>query len=185
MSVGPAFFVRWRVRLGYPLAIGVLWFSRPTLRSIFIGALVGTGGLWLRAVAAGYLHKHEVLTVTGPYARTRNPLYLGSALLGLGAAIAARSWISAGLLVAYFVVFYSAVMKKEEAELQERHGSAFDEYAEEVPLFLPRLTAGKCPTHGVGPFSFGQYKKNREYEAAIGFLLVLCVLLLILRLRLP
>ena len=185
MSVGPTFFVRWRVRLGYPLAIAVLWFSRPTLRSIFVGALVGIGGLWLRAYAAGYLHKHEVLTVTGPYARTRNPLYLGSALLGLGAAIAGRSWISAGLLVAYFVVFYSAVMKKEEAELRERHGSAFDEYAGKVPLFLPRLTAAKSPTARAGSFSSGQYKKNREYQAAIGFLLMLCVLLLIWRLRLP
>jgi len=185
VSAGPTFFVHWRVRLGYPLAIAVLWFSRPTLRGIFVGALVGIGGLWLRAYAAGYLHKHEVLTVTGPYARTRNPLYLGSALLGLGTAIAGRSWISAGLLVAYFVVFYSAVMKKEEVELRERHGSAFDEYAGEVPLFLPRLTATKSPTHGAGPFSFGQYKENREYEAAIGFLLMVSVLLLIWRLRLP
>jgi protein-S-isoprenylcysteine O-methyltransferase Ste14 len=185
MRVAPAFFVRWRVRLGYPLAILVLWFSKPTPSSIFLGALVGILGLWLRAYAAGYLHKQEILTIRGPYARTRNPLYLGSALLALGAAAAARSWISAGVLAAYFAIFYSAVMRKEEVELRERHGPAFDEYARTVPLFIPRLTATRISSGKAGSFSFGQYKKNREYQAAIGFLLLLLVLLLIWCLRLP
>jgi protein-S-isoprenylcysteine O-methyltransferase Ste14 len=185
LRVAPEFFVRWRVRVGYPLAIAVLWFSRPTPRSIFLGALVGIWGLLLRAYAAGYLHKQEILTVTGPYARTRNPLYLGSALMALGAALAARSWISAGVLTAYFVIFYSAVMRKEEVELRERHGTAFDKYARVVPLFIPRLTTAKISPGEAGSFSFGQYKKNHEYQATIGFLLLLLVLLLIWRLRLP
>jgi protein-S-isoprenylcysteine O-methyltransferase Ste14 len=150
-----------------------------------VGALVGIGGLWIRAYAAGCLHKQEILTVTGPYAHTRNPLYLGSAVLALGAAVAARSWISASVLAAYFAIFYSAVMRKEEVELRERHGPAFDEYARTVPLFIPRLTGAKTSTGGAGSFSFGQYKKNREYQAAIGFLLLLLVLLLIWPLRLP
>jgi protein-S-isoprenylcysteine O-methyltransferase Ste14 len=184
MSVAPEFFVRWRVRLGYPLAVAVLWFSKPIPWSILLGALLGIWGLWLRANAAGYLHKHEFLTVTGPYARTRNPLYLGSALLALGAAVAARSLISAGILAAYFVIFYSAVMRKEEVELRKRHGPAFDDYARTVPLFIPRLTAAKLSTGGAGSYSFAQYKKNHEYQAAIGFLLLLSILLLIWRVRL-
>ena len=100
MSDRQPFSSRWRVRLGYPLAIVVLLFARPTPRSILYGALVGVVGLWLRAFAAGYLHKQEVLTVTGPYAYTRNPLYLGSAILALGAGIATHSWISVAILVA-------------------------------------------------------------------------------------
>src|SRR5712691_5128752 len=83
MSASGSFFVRWRVRLGYPLAVAVLLFARPTLSSILLGALVGLIGLGLRAYAASYLRKQEVLTVTGPYAYTRNPLYLGSAILDL------------------------------------------------------------------------------------------------------
>src|SRR5260370_37950206 len=102
MSSAGNFLVRWRVRLGYPLAIAVLAFSRPTPHSILFGALVGVAGLCLRAYAAGYLHKQEVLSVTGPYAYTRNPLYLGSAILAFGAGIAMRSWISAFILVIYF-----------------------------------------------------------------------------------
>src|SRR5438552_3380268 len=107
MSTAGNFFVRWRVRLGYPLAIAVLWFSQPTPGWILLGTLIGIAGLLVRAHAAGYLHKQEILTVTGPYAYTRNPLYLGSAVLALGAGIATRSWISATILIVYFAVFYS------------------------------------------------------------------------------
>ncbi len=177
------FFVRWRVRLGYPLAIAVLYFSWPTPRSILLGALMGVIGLWVRAYAAGYLHKQEVLTVTGPYAFTRNPLYLGSAILALGAGIAMRSWISALILIVYFAVFYSMVTRREEKELRLRHGVSFEEYARAVPLFIPRLTAAKVPGDSAGSFSLAQYKKNHEWQAAVGFLFLLLVLLAIWRLR--
>jgi protein-S-isoprenylcysteine O-methyltransferase Ste14 len=183
MSATGNFFVRWRVRLGYPLAVAVLYFSRPTPLSILLGALAGVIGLWVRAYAAGYLHKQEVLTVTGPYAYTRNPLYLGSAILALGAGIATRSWRSALILIVYFAVFYSIVMRREEKELHLRHGASFEEYARAVPLFMPRLTAAKLPADSAGSFSFAQYKENHEWQAAVGLLFLLCVLLLIRRLH--
>lgn len=182
-SVPGAFFMRWRVRIGYLLAVAVLWFSRSVPRSIFIGGLVGVMGLLIRAYAAGYLHKQEVLTVTGPYAHTRNPLYLGSAVLALGAAIATRSWVSAFLLLLYFAVFYSMVMRREERELHLRHGAAFEEYADAVPLFFPRLQPAKSTTAPAGSFSLGQYKKNHEWQAAVGFLLLLAALVLIWHFR--
>jgi protein-S-isoprenylcysteine O-methyltransferase Ste14 len=183
MSLPGEFFMRWRVRLGYPLAVAVLWFSRPTPRSILVGGLVGSVGLWLRAYAAGYLHKQEILTVTGPYAHTRNPLYLGSAILALGVGIATQSWISASFLLVYFAIFYSAVMRREEKELHAKHGAAFEEYARAVPLFLPRLTAANLPGESLGSFSFAQYKKNHEWQAAVGFLFLLAVLLAICWIR--
>jgi protein-S-isoprenylcysteine O-methyltransferase Ste14 len=185
MNSAGAFFVRWRVRLGYPLAIAVLFFARPQPRSILYGVLVGLVGLTLRAWAAGYLHKQEVLTVTGPYAYTRNPLYLGSAVLALGVAIATRSWISALLLGLYFTVFYSIVMQREENELRFRHAENFDRYAAAVPLFFPRLSPAKFSDSGSGAFSPIQYKKNHEWQATIGFLLLLIVLVLIWRFRVP
>jgi len=183
MNSAGAFFVRWRVRLGYPLAIAVLFFARPQPRSILYGALVGLVGLALRAWAAGYLHKQEVLTVTGPYAYTRNPLYLGSAVLALGVAIATRSWISSLLLGVYFTVFYSIVMRKEENELRPRYAEDFDRYATAVPLFFPRFSPAKLSNSGSGAFSPIQYKKNHEWQAALGFLLLLIVLVLIWRFR--
>jgi hypothetical protein len=183
MSSAGAFFSRWRVRLSYPCAVLVLWFARPTPRSLLWGAPLGLLGLFIRARAAGHLHKQEVLTVTGPYAYTRNPLYLGSAILTLGAAVSAHSWLSAVILCAYFALFYSIVMRREEAELRQHHGAAFDEYAHAVPLFFPRFSPAKLSFAGAGSFSFAQYKKNHEYQAAIGFLLLLGVLLLIWWLR--
>src|SRR5262249_16256380 len=143
MSRPATLFAKWRVRLGYVLAIFVVWFARPTPRSIVIGALVGVAGLSIRAYAAGYLHKQSVLTVTGPYAYTRNPLYLGSSVLALGAGIATRSWISAAILVIYFALVYAVVMRREEAELLIQHGEAFSAYAAAVPLFFPRISPAR------------------------------------------
>jgi len=185
MSLPGSFFMRWRVRLGYPLAVVVLWFSSPTPRSILVGGLGGVLGLFLRAYAAGYLRKHEALTVAGPYAYTRNPLYLGSAILALGAGIASKSWFSVAILLVYFVIFYSIVIRREERELHMRHGASFEEYARMVPLFLPGLKPAKLSAESVDSFSFAQYKKNREWRTAVGFLLILAGFLAIWYLSLP
>jgi hypothetical protein len=141
--------------------------------------MLGAVGLWLRGFAAGYLHKQEILTVTGPYAYTRNPLYLGSAILALGVGLATNSWISGAIIFAYFALFYSMVMRGEEKELHLRHGAAFEEYARTVPLFFPRIRAAKLPGASPGAFSWAQYRKNHEWRAAVGFLLLLGVLLAI------
>jgi protein-S-isoprenylcysteine O-methyltransferase Ste14 len=178
MSRAAELFARWRVRVGYLLALVVLWFARPTPVSVASGAIVGAVGLAIRAYAAGYLHKQSVLTVTGPYAHTRNPLYLGSSVLALGAGVAMRSWISGAILVVYFALVYAVVMRREEQELLMQHGDAFPAYAAAVPLFFPRFTPAKLQGASAGSFSLAQYRKNHEYEAAVGFLLLLVVLLL-------
>jgi protein-S-isoprenylcysteine O-methyltransferase Ste14 len=177
------FFARWRVRIGYALAAVVLWLSRPAPRPIFFGACVGMVGLAIRAYAAGYLQKQAVLTTTGPYARTRNPLYFGSSILALGAAIAMSSWWSAALLLLYFALVYTFVMRREEIELRGHHGAEFNAYAQSVPLFFPRLTPAKKPDSPEGSFSWAQYWKNHEYQAALGFLFWLAALLVIWRMH--
>lgn len=176
---------RWRVRASYPLALVVLLFARPTPKHIVLGAFLGIYGLLIRAYAAGFLDKQRTLTVAGPYAQTRNPLYLGSAVLTLGAAVAMRSWISAALLALYFVVVYAVVMRREEAELRRQHGPAFEEYARSVPLFFPLLRPARISDGGSGSFTFAQYRKNHEYQAALGFVLLLGVLLALWRWPLP
>ena len=185
------FFARWRVRIGYLLAIVALYLSRPVPRSILIGACIGAIGLAVRAYAAGYLHKQAILTTTGPYAFTRNPLYFGSSILALGAAIAMNSWPSAILLLAYFALVYTFVMRREELELRRHHGAAFDAYAQSVPLFFPRFTPARQssissldPTlTAAGAFSWSQFRRNHEHQAALGFLLLLLVLVIIWRLH--
>jgi protein-S-isoprenylcysteine O-methyltransferase Ste14 len=140
-----------------------------------IGSALALTGLLIRASAAGHLRKREALAHTGPYAHTRNPLYLGSALMAAGFALAGRSWIAVGVLTLYFGAFYAQVMRREESELRAQYGKAFDDYAVAVPLFWPRLRGGTAA--GGTQFSFAQYMRNREYEAAIGVAVMIAVLL--------
>jgi protein-S-isoprenylcysteine O-methyltransferase Ste14 len=188
---------RWRVRAGYPLALLYLFFAAPTPGAIAIGAAIAVVGLAIRAAAAGHLRKLETLTTSGPYAWTRNPLYLGSSFLAAGFAVAGHSWWAAFVIAAYFAVFYPAVMKKEEIELHIRYGAAFDDYAKKVPLFWPKpprratgeaadssKAAGSAPA--ISPragFSFHQYRRNREYQAALGVLFALALVWLRMKLR--
>ena len=164
---------RWRVRAGYPLALVFLWLANPSQVSLVSGGVVGAIGLVMRAAAAGHLRKHEALATGGPYAYTRNPLYFGSAILAAGLVLAARTWVAGLLVGGYFVLFYPAVMRREEAELRAQYGPAFEEYAAGVPLFWPRLTAKKSPGER---FSWALYRRNHEYQAALGFLLGLILL---------
>lgn len=165
--------MRWRVRTGYPVAVAYLFFAEPTIRSIAVGTIVAAFGLLIRGAAAGHLRKDKVLATTGPYSRTRNPLYLGSALLAAGFIVAGHSWVGGSLVGAYFVVFYYAVMRNEEEDLRVRFGAVFERYAHIVPLFLPRivnpseladLRDAQQPAH----FSWAQFRRNREYQAVIG-----------------
>jgi Phospholipid methyltransferase len=163
------FWMRWRVRAGYPVALLFLVLASPTPRAILIGALVSLGGLAIRAYAAGYLRKDRELATAGPYARTRNPLYLGSAILAAGFMVAGHSIWAAVLVGTYFGLFYYAVMRNEEEDLRKRFGAPFAEYAAKVPLFFPALVA---PRAAIGAeFSWAQYARNHEYRALIGTLL--------------
>jgi protein-S-isoprenylcysteine O-methyltransferase Ste14 len=178
------FLARWRVRLGYVITVIMLVLARPTPRSIIAGAALGIIGLCIRAHAAGYLHKQEVLTRTGPYSHTRNPLYFGSSFLALGAAVATDSVWAAALQLVYFAVVYWFVMRREELELQQKHGNAFVDYAAAVPLFFPKLLAVQNAGVTSAGFSWAQYRKNHEYQAAFGYAALLLVFVLIWRLRL-
>lgn len=177
---GPG-WARWRAPLGYPIAALCLWMARPTFLSILIGSILALLGLLIRGAAAGHLRKREALAHTGLYARTRNPLYFGSALIAVGFVLASRSWIVAALLVLYFVIFYAQVIRREESELRQQYGRAFDDYAASVPLFWPKLRSKASA--GDTQFSFAQYIRNREYHAAIGAALMIGVLLALATLR--
>src|ERR1017187_5498315 len=130
---------RIRVPLGFLLAVFYFWLARPSWRSMALGAIVVVPGLLVRALASGNVRKNESLATSGPYAYTRNPLYLGSLLIGLGFAVAARSWWVGVALVAMFFVIYLPVIRDEETFLR-RTFPEFEEYARRVPRMLPRLT---------------------------------------------
>jgi protein-S-isoprenylcysteine O-methyltransferase Ste14 len=135
-------------------------------------------GLWLRAYAAGTVKKNRELTVTGPYAHTRNPLYLGSMLIAAGFAVALLSWPVALALAVGFVLIYVPVIASEESFLRSNF-PGFDDYCRRVPRLIPRLTPASHPGAGTGSFSFTLYLHHREYNAGMGaMLLYLCLLLM-------
>ena len=137
-------------------------------------------GLALRAYASGAVKKNQELTVTGPYAHTRNPLYLGSMLIAAGFALALLSWPVALVLALGFAAIYVPVIASEERFLRAAF-PAFDGYCQQVPRLIPRLTPAHIPGNqsGTGRFSFTLYLQHREYNAGIGVLLLYLSLLLL------
>ena len=160
---------RVRVPLGFATAVIFFVFARPAPRLLAWSVAPVVAGLLLRGYAAGYVKKNAELTRTGPYAYTRNPLYLGSMLVAFGFAVGAgRVWLGA-LLLGLFLAIYWPVILGEEAYLRSAF-PAFGAYAAAVPRLLPRLTParfGTGPT-GAGRFSPERYRHHHEYNAVMG-----------------
>jgi len=143
------------------------WLARPSWMYLGLGLFLVVPGLLLRGYASGYVKKNAELTVTGPYAHTRNPLYLGSMLIAAGFALAARSLWIAAVLVILFAAIYIPVIRGEEEYLRSVF-PGFDAYAAQVPRLLPRISPARQPGAVGGVFSAALYRKHREYNALLG-----------------
>jgi protein-S-isoprenylcysteine O-methyltransferase Ste14 len=160
---------RVRVPLGFVTAVLFILFARPTWASLATSLVLVALGVWLRAYAAGYVKKNTELTHTGPYAHTRNPLYLGSLLIVCGFALAAHCLWLAVLLIGLFLFIYIPVILSEEVFLRSVFPT-FDAYAASVPRLLPRITAARFPDTDpvAGRFDRARYLHHREYNALMG-----------------
>lgn len=175
---------RWRVPAAYLAGLVLLALARPTPRAILLGLPLVVLGEAVRLWASGHIEKTARLATGGPYAHTRNPLYVGSLLLGAGLAVACggradgSSAAVALLVVVYFAAFYPSVMREEARFLASRFPEAYAEWARAVPLFWPRLLpAGPRESR----FSWPRVRANREWRTAAG--VPLAILLLWLRSR--
>jgi protein-S-isoprenylcysteine O-methyltransferase Ste14 len=166
---------RVRVPLGFVFAVLYFSLARPTWRWLALGSVLIVPGLLIRALASGHVRKNEALAMSGPYAYTRNPLYLGSLLMGIGFAVAARSWWIGVLLVVMFFAIYFPVIRGEEKYLREKFPE-FNEYARRVPRMFPRIIPAS--TDRDGGFSMDLYLKHREYNAALGTIAMLAAVVL-------
>jgi protein-S-isoprenylcysteine O-methyltransferase Ste14 len=167
---------RIRVPMGFVFAAFFLWFARPTLESLLWSLLLVVPGLALRGYASAYIKKNAELTRTGPYAYTRNPLYLGSILIAFGFGVASRNWILVIALTALFLLIYLPTIRSEEEFLRTTFPQ-FDAYAARVPRLLPRIVPAKFEDATRGGFSMGLYRKHREYNAAMGAAAIYAALL--------
>ena len=175
---------RARVPLGFVVAAVFLVFAAPSWKSLTWGLVLVVPGIWLRGYAAGYVKKNAELTRTGPYAYTRNPLYLGSMGIAFGIAVAAGRWSLGIFLVVMFLAIYVPTILSEETFLRTAFPE-FEEYARRVPRLLPRLTAARWgeSNAGAGRFSAERYRHHREYNALMGAAAIYAALILRMLIR--
>ena len=165
---------RWRVPLGWILGLLALWLAEPTRDYLLAGVLVAAIGEALRLWASGYLEKDRRLATGGPYAWTRNPLYLGSLLVGMGFTLATGRMFLLLVLVGLFAAVYVPVMKREAARLEAAFPGDYSLYASRVPLLVPRVPR-EDGARG-SSFSWSQVWVNREPVTVVGLVLVVAIL---------
>ena len=164
MQLATAWLARRRVPIGFVCAAIALWLAQPTTRTLVWGAVVACAGELLRVWAAGHLEKGREVTVSGPYAFTRHPLYIGSSIIGAGVSIASASAVVAILTAAYLAVTLSAAITTEERHLTEKFGNSYPDYRD-----------GRTTTTG-RRFSIERVMRNREYRAIAGLAAALALL---------
>jgi protein-S-isoprenylcysteine O-methyltransferase Ste14 len=155
---------RARVPLGFLAAAAGLILAAPSWRSWIAGGAIAAAGEVIRLWAAGHIEKGREITRSGPYRYVRHPLYLGSTLIGLGFAIAARSPVVAVLAATYLAVTLLAAIRTEEAVLDAKFGGAYSQYRAGHAAPVER------------PFSWARAWRNREHRAMIGLLLAFAYL---------
>lgn len=169
-----------RTRVSFGTLLGIIFFlcllkNPPSVLSLWIGGAITLVGALLRLWAAGHIEKGRVLTQGGPYAHTRNPLYLGSFFMALGIILAGRGfWLLLPFAV-FFAVFYYPVMRQEEWELFQGYGDRFTDYSKRVPLFLPAFR--KAGSNN-STFLWSRVVRNREHRTIAGLILAEVILVL-------
>jgi protein-S-isoprenylcysteine O-methyltransferase Ste14 len=158
----------------YVLALAALALARPTLLSFALGLPLVALGAGLRAWGAGHLVKNDLLSVAGPYAHLRHPLYAGTLCLALGFGVIAGGWALAlvlgGFLPAFFFYYFPYKERVESARLELRYGSAYAEYRRAVPALLPSFSryspAGAADLRE--PWSLERLRDNDEQGTLLG-----------------
>lgn len=159
---------RIRLRAVWMLVPVFLILARPAPETLAAGAVFALLGAAVRAWASGTIQKNVVLTTTGPYAYTRNPLYVGTFLVGLGVTAAAGSVVLVALFLTFFTMVYVQTMRVEERKLEALFGEAYREYAAAVPLFFPRLRPYRAGAGEPTSFTMSRYLGHREWELLLG-----------------
>jgi hypothetical protein len=178
---------RIRVPLGSVVVPAMFILAAPSYFSLLAGAPVAAAGLCIRAWASGYLKKNEMLATAGPYSYTRNPLYLGTLILGLGASVCTGSIWLVGLFVILYCIVYVPVMVAEADTMRAIFPGQYEQYSKNVALLIPRSllpfrgadkTASSDRPESRTGFDSALYVRNREYRAALGLVVIVALLAL-------
>ena len=170
---------RWRSFTPVPLlavAAFLIWRGRGPSSPLWLacGLALCVAGQALRAwvlgqVPDGTSGQNEKLIATrlnthGPYAHTRNPLYLGNLGITLGLCLVAHDPLLLAIVAALFALQYRAIIAAEEAFLRGQFGAQFDDWCARVPRFWPKLRAGDG--HAQVPFDWRRALRKEHNPAA-------------------
>jgi protein-S-isoprenylcysteine O-methyltransferase Ste14 len=167
------YFIKYRSFVGIVCLGLLLYLSEPSPRSVAIGFFFIIAGMFFRAWSAGYINKDNELATQGPYALTRNPLYFGNFILGLGIAIAGNNIYSYLIFFVFYLMFFPFLMYIEHKRLKKKFGSKYEEWSKKSNSFFPKIKRLKK----LG-FNISYYMKNREYRVLYFSLFVIAVLVL-------
>jgi len=138
----------------------LLLFAKPEPIKMVVGMILIIVGEAIRIWAAGHLQKNESLTVTGPYAYVKNPLYIGSILITAGFCIFADNIYLLAAATFGFCFHYIPYKKKVEGNrLKKIFGSQYVDYDEKVPEYIPRRTPY---SNQKVRWQFGNFIENSE-----------------------
>lgn len=137
-----------------------------------VGALLVMAGVFLRAWAAGVVHKNEELATTGPYSLTRHPLYVGSFTIAVGVFVVLGYLLGAAVVLVLFLLLYLPKMRWEEETLRGRYGADWEAYCARTALVGPRTLLPRLAAR----WSAGRWASNREYHALLAAAIVLAAL---------
>lgn len=166
-------FIKYRALTGIICLIALLYFAEPTAKSITIGFFLMIGGMFFRAWSSGYLNKNDTLAKQGPYELTRNPLYFGNFILGLGIAIAGNTVYTYAIFFLYYLLFFPLLMIIEHRRLKQKFGKEYEEWSRNSHSFIPKIKRVKSFN-----FNISFYMKNKEYKVLFFSLFTIAILIL-------
>ncbi|MCP5108392.1 MAG: isoprenylcysteine carboxylmethyltransferase family protein [bacterium] len=165
--------IKYRSFVGIVGLLAILYVADPNPESVSIGFFFIIAGMFFRGWAAGYIDKDNELATRGPFELTRNPLYFGNFVLGVGIAIAGNNVYCYGIFLLYYLLFFPFLMVIEHRRLREQFGEAYEEWANNSNSFFPKLKKPKKPG-----FNISLYMKNKEYRVLYFSLFIVAIIIL-------
>lgn len=165
--------IKYRSSVGLACLVALLYLSKPSPKSVFIGFFFIIAGMFFRGWAAGYINKDNELATNGPYALTRNPLYFGNFILGIGIAVAGNNIYSYVIFVVFYILFFPMLMVIEHKRLKKKFGQTYENWAKGSNTFFPKIKKVDCQGYNIS-----YYVKNKEYRVLYFSLFIIAVLIL-------
>ena len=170
------YVVKKRVAMGFIIGILLLLLASPTKISLLLGLPFAVLGEVIRTWSSGVISKNHELATEGPYALSRNPLYVGSFTMALGVSIMTGSLLLIVVVPVMFYLVYDALVRTEEKVLMELYPDTFMDYCSKVPR---TLSLKNWPVEPTNYDVRRMVMKHKEWQAWLGLYAIIIYLFII------